>query len=447
MAEFKKVRSFFVLRITVLAILGVFCQILLTFGHYTIIKDLPNLWEVLIGALGTLFIFGAGSYLTRYRTIGKVDEYLMGEIDIACNELIKSDDPKKLDPIRDECPYIPKLLVKKVHEFGIKILETFHKKKVFQLVEGGVFSVKDSLLPIHPRAIHPPDIEINNELFEFIDKYMASNQGNIAILISDQSKRITDIVDVDNKILKLTDPTLLHDISNKVVPLPFEKAILTPITFDGINIGYLLLFYHSQPFLSRLFNPKEMIDNYMLKKIEDWKLDDAVKSIINKERLLLAFYLEKCIDEITNKAMRMDTTNKKVYEENFPKLWKEIMETICNIMKIDRGSVLCDSITGKIIKYNVDFEENDLKREIFPVLLPAIAADNQKVDIITENNLEGIGHKYSFNNVLYVKIAHGGEDFGMLYLFATRKFEDFDKMIMDIIEDIKLDDLFMLFHK
>jgi hypothetical protein len=48
--------------------------------------------------------------------------------------------------------------------------------------------------------------------------------------------------------------------------------------------------------------------------------------------------------------------------------------------------------------------------------------------------------------MLFVNIDFEGDYLGQLGLFSDRKFVDFDVMILDLIEDIKIDDMLAVLH-
>jgi len=439
MTRFKMVKLFFIRRISILGLLGISCYVFFALQQFTIIW-FPNLWEVIITSLGAGFFAAASYYLSRYRTFGRIDDFLMGEIDHACNKLIDADDPQKLKPHGDI--YTPKLLVAQVQNFGIDILKTFCRKDIFQLVEGGILSIKDHILPNHPISVYPFEIKerIDSTLYDFIDLYLRYFPEEISILKTNRTKKIVEIVDVDEVPLDIYNMEL-ENMFERGVPLPFEKAIITPITLNKSNIGYLLLFYHSQSFISRLINPKEMIDNYMLKKIEDWKLDDAIKSIINKERLLLSFYLEKIIDDITTPTIKSYGIKKP--KLNFENVCKDVLEVICKILKIDKGGFFYEKKTDQIFCQTKSLSEMKIHQIIIPYIKSNIAADNKKVSNFKIREMPSPVENIDFNNVIYVKIEYENEELGLLGLFTTREIEEFDRLVLDIIEDIKLDDLFL----
>ncbi len=449
MKKFKNVKIFYKWRISIFLALGIICNILTGLPLFRIL-GIPDFIEYPLNLVGMILIAIGSYYLSRYRAFEKVDDVLMNKVDDACNILIRADDDNKLQPLNND-KYSPKLLIEQIKEFGIRILEAFCEKEILQLVEGGIFLIKDPLLPPHKKAIYPTRIKniiIENKeyinMYKLIHYYIENHQDNIAILITNKSGKVEKLVDnKDNQKIEINDGEIEAYLSEGKIPLPSQKAIITPITYKennkNKNMGYLLLFYHSQNFLSRLFNPKEMIDNYMLEKIEDWKLDDAIKSVLNKERLLLAFYLEKVVDEITTKAIEK---GENYYRENFSEICEEVLKAICIIMKIDGGGFLFDFGKQKLVIY----ETNIAKRDIEGNIIPKIRNSNsEKVDIFTDWDVEN--NKQIGNNILYVNIKYENRELGLLGLIASRDFEDFDKMVLNILEDIKLDDLFILFEK
>ncbi len=180
----------------------------------------------------------------------------------------------------------------------------------------------------------------------------------------------------------------------------------------------------------------------MLKKIEDWKLDDAIQSVIHRERLLLSFYLEKVIDDETTPQIRKSMFTKKGMD--YRSVCTKILEAISKILKFDKGGFLYRNATDELVCYAESLGEEDIHRKLLPYTKRLLAASNKKVASFkissTDSSLD-LG-EVDFENVIYVRIEYD-DDLGLLGLFETRNMHDFDKFVLDIIEDIKLDDLFL----
>ncbi|KAA3653463.1 MAG: hypothetical protein DWQ10_18410 [Calditrichaeota bacterium] len=439
---FKSVKMFFVFRIAFFLLLGIGCYLSFGLQQSTFLPEFPNLWEVIITTVGGASLAMASFYWSRFRLLGRIDDSLMGEVDQACNDLINADDPGKLKPYGNV--FTPKLLVEQVGVFGQRILKTFCRKQIFHYVEGGVFSIKDPILPLHPRSIYPEALRnaIDPVLYNFIDVYLKNLQEGIIIFRTDRSNKVNRITDENDKILAFDSKELKTFIDDGFT-LPHKNAILTPIFLKNRNIGYLLLFYKSQNAFSKWINPREMIDNYMLKKIEDWKLDDVIQSIIEKERLLLSFYLEKIIDDVTTPQIRPSLFAKN--KMDFPETCEKILEAICKLLKIEKGGFLYHNATDGLVRYAESLSEEIIHGSIVPYTKSLLAANNRKVSSFKTGALEALPENVDFKNVIYVKIEHNSRELGLLGLFANRELDEFDKFVLDIIEDIKLDDLFLLY--
>ena len=439
---FNNVRLFFILRIVILFTIGFACYGFFALQQFTPLAEFPNLWEVIITSIGAAGLAGGSFYLSRYRLLGRIDDLLMGEIDKACNYLIEADDPQKLKAYGDR--FTPKLLVEQVGVFGRKILRTFCQERFFPNAKGGMLCLRDPILPLHPLSIYPEKLEeqIDSSVYKFIDQYLLTEPEEIAILRTDNRKRVNDITDVSGKTQQFESPALAEIIRNGIT-LPHEKAIVTPIFMKSSNIGYLTLFYKSQPFIYRIFNPRELIDNYMLKKIEDWKLDDAIQAIIERERLLLSFYLEKVIDDETTPQIRKSMFTRKSMD--FHSVCEKILEAISKILKIDKGGFLYHNGTDELICYTESLSDEEIHRKIVPYTKSLLASNKKKVASFKISSMDSALNldEVDFENVIYVRIEYENDDLGLLGLFATRDIIDFDKFVLDIIEDIKLDDLFL----
>ncbi|KAA3614620.1 MAG: hypothetical protein DWQ05_15095 [Calditrichaeota bacterium] len=437
---FRNVRLFFIMRIVVFLSIGIGCYIFFALQQFTPLADFPNLWEVIITTFGGACVALGSYYWSSYRMLHRIDDYLMGEVDRACNYLIDADDPKKLKPHGNI--FIPKLLVEQVCHFGNKILKTFCQKQTFSNAKGGIFCVKDPILPPHPRSIYPEKLanKIESDLFKFIDLFLELYPNKIAIFRTDKQNRISRVIDFYGKNINL-EFQALGDLLRQGIKLPYKNAIITPIFLKKSNIGYLMLFYKSQHFIAKILNPREMIDNFMLKKIEDWKLDDAIQSIIQKERLLLSFYLEKTIDDVTTPLIRTSYSGEN--KINFPEVCKDILEAICKILKMDKGGFLYHSANDELVCYTDSLNDEEIHRQIVPYTKSLLATNNKKVSNFKIRSMGTQLPDVDFENVFYVKIEYDSDELGLLGLFATREMEEFDRFVLDIIEDIKLDDLFL----
>ena len=81
--------------------------------------------------------------------------------------------------------------------------------------------------------------------------------------------------------------------------------------------------------------PRELIDNYMLKKIENWKLDDAIRSIIDKERLILVFYLILQIDKIMNDLVVRYKLENGNFELKPQDIHNKLLKILVEMMRTD----------------------------------------------------------------------------------------------------------------
>lgn len=225
---FKSVQMYFIFRIAFFLLLGITSYVFFGLQQSTILPDFPNLWEVLITAFGGTCLAIASYYFSRYRLLGRIDEFLMGEVDKACNALIDADDPGKLKPNGNI--YTPKLLVEQVGEFGKSILQTLCSNEIFHYAEGGVFCIKDPILPQHPRTVYPDALRdnIGSVFFNFIDLYLRDHPEDTVLFRTDKMKTIKNLTDEAGKSISLYDENL-HNMLKKGIRLPSRNAILTPI--------------------------------------------------------------------------------------------------------------------------------------------------------------------------------------------------------------------------
>lgn len=256
---------------------------------------------------------------------------------------------------------------------------------------------------------------------------------------------ITSIVNINDRLLAYQDNKIGKMIGDGLA-IPYDKAVITPIATNGSSIGYFVLFYHPQPVIPSIINPKEMVENFMFKKIEDWKLDDAIKSVINKERFLLAFYMIKLIDRITNQIIQDYIDKSEKVKLDLVQIHKNILSVLCGIMKAEGGGYIWIE-KGDIVTSHENLVPNVAVRQKFiPYINSLSLANNKKVGRIYTSEISDLPSSIGFDHVLFVNMKFDHLFIGQLALFAKRKFDDFDEMVLDMIEDFKLDDLFMLLH-
>lgn len=439
-----KIKEYYYFRIIACGSIGAGFYLIFAFQVQNPIPKYPNLWEILITGFGGLMISIATYFFSKLRTIRNIDEHLMTGIDRACDKLALADDLEKLTP-RGEVG-TPKLLTEPIHEFGTEILDFFCGEEVFPLVDGGIFAIRDPLLPDHEMTIYPKNLrkKIDQNFWEFLELYVEFFPGILGIVETQGPNIILRILDADYKVLDLGGTGIQEFIDENKIRIPSKKATISPIEMDDVNLGYLILFYHKQKPYWKIFEPREMIDNFMLENIEEWKLNNAIRAILDKERYLLVFYLINQLDKIFNRLI----LGYKEKNGAFRIMPKDIHnEILCKVLKADKGGYIWIERTKKITTYQNNTETQQLLSKVVPYVHRIYEKKGHKAGEVGMKMLFKRKNPFDFDNLLFVNVALEQDYIGQIGLFSDRNFEHFDIMALDLAEDIKLDDMLSVIHR
>lgn len=236
-------------------------------------------------------------------------------------------------------------------------------------------------------------------------------------------------------------------IQEKKVKIPSQRATISPIEMERVNLGYLILFYHRQKTILKIFEPREMIDNYMLKNIEDWKLNNSIRSILDKERYLLVFFLINQLDKIFNELIIDYKKHNGEYKLKPRDIHVKILEILTNLLKAEKGGYVWINKTNRMTTYQVKAPKQQILSKIVPYVQRSQYDKNNKADHVELKKIFRKNNPFDFNNLLFVNVALEEDYIGQIGLFSDRDFERFDVMALDLAEDIKLDDMLSVIHR
>ena len=447
MISSNKIKKYYYVRIGVFGMIGVACYIFFALQPENYFQKLPNLWEIVITGFGGLMISVATYFFSKWKTIRNIDEHLMTGIDEACDKLALADDQEKLEPQGENG--LPKLLIQPIYEFGADIIKFFCSEQVFPLVDAGVFTIRDPLLPDHEMTIYPPKFsnKIDQNFWVLLERYVEFFPGTLGIVETQGPNIISKILDEDYKALDLKGTEIQEFIDKTKIKLPTKKATISPVEMDNVNLGYLILFYHKQkPFL-KIFEPREMIDNSMLKNIEEWKLNNAIRSILDKERYLLVFYLINQLDKIFNRLILHYKEQNGEFKLKPRAIHIEILEILTNVFKAEKGGYIWIKKSNRMTTLRVEAPKQQVLSKIVPYVQRSQEEKNIKADEVGLKKVFRSKNPFNFNNLLFVNVALENDYIGQIGLFSDREFERFDVMALDLAEDIKLDDMLSVIHR
>lgn len=442
-----KINEYYYIRIGLFGLIGLACYLTFAFQVKNPIPKFPNLWEIIITSIGGLMISAGTYFFTKLKTIRNIDNLLMTGIDESCDILSLADDPDKLKQQGENGP--PNLLIKNIDEFGIEILKFFCSKEVFPLVEGGIFAIRDPLLPEHEPTIYfsKNDKKIDPNLWKLLEIYVEFYPDQLGILDTHGPNIISKIYDINYNVMDLQATDIMEYIQEYKVKIPTQRATISPIEMDGVNLGYLILFYHRQKSILKIFEPREMIDNFMLKNIEEWKLNNAIRAILDKERYLLVFFLINQLDKIFNKLIIDYKEQNGEYKLKPRDIHVEILDILTNVLRAERGGYIWIKNTNRMTTFHVDCPKQQILSKIVPYVQRSQIDKNNKADQVELKKIFRGSNPFTFNNLLFVNVAFEDIYIGQIGLFSNRQFERFDVMALDLAEDIKLDDMLSLIHR
>lgn len=219
--------------------------------------------------------------------------------------------------------------------------------------------------------------------------------------------------------------------------LNYSYIRLLPIHLDAFYLGYIGLFRYERPSLVERFldTVQLLTEKSILQAIEDKKIDDAVKNFLFRQSLFQVFITLNYLDNIYEKT--------QTFKSN-----KELGDQIVEALRV------CWRFNGCLIltvdnQLSHSLDENVRLELIRSKLIPRI-----KLSFSTnESNLLCIGsaadifedEKAGFQHYIAIKIEKDEILYGYLIATSKRAFSDFEKQMLIILENYKIDDAYSLF--
>jgi len=217
----------------------------------------------------------------------------------------------------------------------------------------------------------------------------------------------------------------------------FSYIRLLPIHLDSFYLGYIGLFrYDSPSILEKFLDTVQLLtEKSILQTIEDKKIDDTVKNFLYRQSLLQVFLTLHHLDNIYEKAQTFGSTKE---------LGDRIVEALrvcwrfnaCIVMTIDRQ-----------LSYSID-KDVDLeliRNKLIPLIELNLSADTSYLPYIGSAADVFEDERPGFQEFIAIKIEKDKVLFGYLIVTSKRALTDFEKQMLIILENYKIDDAFSLF--
>lgn len=219
--------------------------------------------------------------------------------------------------------------------------------------------------------------------------------------------------------------------------LNYSYMRLLPIHLDTFYLGYIGLFRHENPsMIERFLDSVQLLtEKSILQAIEDKKIDDAIKNFLFRQSLLQVFITLTYLDNIYEKTQEFKSI-------------KELGDRIVEALRVCWRFNACLILTTKDeLSYSLD--ENVNLELINSKLIPRIKLSFSSI----ESNLPCIGsaadvyedEKPGFQHYIAIKIEKDDVLYGYLIATSKRSLTDFEKQMLIILENYKIDDAYSLF--
>lgn len=219
--------------------------------------------------------------------------------------------------------------------------------------------------------------------------------------------------------------------------LNYSYIRLLPIHLDTFYLGYIGLFRYKKPLLVEKFldTVQLLSEKSILQAIEDKKIDDAVKNFLFRQSLLQIFITLNHLDNIYERTQ----TFKSIKE-----LGDQIVEALRDCWRFNGCLILTvDNQLSHSVDKNVNLEL--IKSKLIPRIKLSFSTN--------ESNLLCIGsaadvfedESPGFQEYIAIKIEKDEVLYGYLIATSKRAFSDFEKQMLIILENYKIDDAYTLF--
>lgn len=232
------------------------------------------------------------------------------------------------------------------------------------------------------------------------------------------------------------DQTVKVDTSSALLEYSYMR--LLPIHLDSFYLGYIVLLKDEGPSaLERFVDAvQDLTEKSILQAIEDKKIDDAVKSFLFRQTLLQVFITLKILDDIYDGI------------GNFQSL-KDLGDRIVEALKV------CWRFNGCLILTQDGILSHDLDEGLSLKLIESKLLPRVKLRLSSgENSAIYMGtsadvyedEKPGFQDFVGIRICKDGLVFGYLVATSKRQLTEFEKQMLIILENYKIDDAYSLMY-
>ncbi len=412
-------------------------------------KELQELWGYLFFGITSISFTLAYKFYYQKGLLESINRKLLNMIDNCCNKLISVG---AYDAFKLDVEGFPFLLREELYRFGNDLIKYFCDKDLFKNIDGGVFYLKSQNLPTHEVAIYPETIRqyYSTEFKEAMEYYVYHEKRSSSLIMTAKNNKIKSAKIMDK------DPVTLYSKSGKPIDyshlrLPSDYCTVTPVNINDQPLGYFALFYEKPPSITSWYQMEPLIDIFIIEKLENWKIDDIIKSMFEREMLLYTIFLIMRLDDFSNIINSVKNVSKKkefVMNKIVEEFSKYLFSPVCYLHVEDEI----------YIHSKASHEETELIKNR---LIPNIAQTFEKLtyderqprecDVATLGFDVNVKNKYIV--FVPIKFKETTEDFtkehyyGHFGLLRETEYNEFDLSMLAILEETKLDNIIKgLFH-
>jgi len=442
-----KKRSLFFFFASVLSI--IFLIILKTAFPY--FQKFEAVYNLLFFGIATLCITMSYRYYIQRKLLQTINQKLISEVDGLCDDLITKGAYHAFEDLADG---FPRLLRLEIKSFSEELLKLLCDAELFKYTVGAIFHVSCKNLPSHSEVFSSPLLSSawSSDLKEAICHYVFTNKETESLFIeADKNRKIKQIVRHSTNTKIDLFELLGKQTPSQKLEIPSSFCTITPINIKSLPLGFIALFFESPSLFYRIYKSEPIIDLYVLEKIENWKLDDVIKSVFEREILLYTIYLIRKFDRYANQSLAIRNAEEK------EKLLKNITQDLTKYMfaPVSYISIYQNNKNKHVFHFvsNTD-DEHPIKTQVIPhidnLLLNEMSMDERQPKFCDISNL-GLDTRGKIINryIIYVPIKfninkNGKSEetyFGHFGLLRDNEFNEFDHLILSILEENKIDNI------
>ena len=367
-----------------------------------------------------------GIYIGQITTAYKVRHALETKVDDLLNELAIPKLSRLDDPNLERISFC---------QFGKKLLALLCEDIDYEA--GVIYIFEKSLKPTFIQTYyhyHKSELTLSRDDYKLYDR-LCRRDPDDTITVSIKSNDIYNIKYKSNS--KLNEK---QKLSENFYTRRFKYLKLLPISLLGDYLGYIGLFKEvKSSFFDEILEIVHILsEKTILQEIENKKIDDSMKNFLFRQLILQIILTIRYLDNIHDDLHLLKSFNE--LSDKILKIIQDCWNFNSCIIKYKNNDII--SIVDQCVDINL------VKCKLIPRIDQRIENENE-LQIFEENagQLFSIEENPGFESAIAIKIQKLNLYFGYLLVTCNRQFTDFEKQMLIILENSKIDDCYFELSK